>query len=517
MSKPQTPQTLQEPQAPQAPFWTETFNKDGEFKGVAIDNTYLLDFMGTVGLKKYRIGDLADSVWVYKADRFWRIVNDESVKDIVIKAIKVTFWKEEHVHEVINKVNGVNNIFKRGFLTGLRLVEIQSMIDTEYTSYNYYRNGVVIVGRDGSCVLKSYDDVKGDIWESTVIDRDYPTEHNTNLITQNVYSSLVGLVGADCKGSLIEQFIRKITADEVTYNAVRASIGYLMHRYKSESLTRLVSLTDTDFDTDASGGNGKTLIAKILGQVRNVFTINHDVGGKMKEFVFANITSDVDIVFHDELPSGFKLNRLFTVVTGDLTIEKKGKDIVNIPFDVAPKHISASNHPFEGTGGSFSGRLNEVQINHYYERDRLQPKDDFGKEFFKADFGSVEWMLFDAFMIDCVSYFFGSGLVKATNETIVASKLILNTNEGFCMFLEDLDIDDTGMKFTARRMISEFIASQDVISNLNVNTMTKWLKEWCSVKGFVFSKGRESGGERRRFLEIGNGGKDVWIEFGVAF
>jgi len=495
-------------------FWHEIITgKDKTYKGVKIDNSLMLDFLGELGLKKYRIGNIADSTFVYKEGLFWEIVNEESIKDIAIKAIKTCFADYEHVMDVINKLNGVNNMFKRGFLSGLRTAKINAIIDTHDKSFNYYRNGVVIVDGGGGVSMTGYDELKDvDIWKSTVIDRDFNIDTHNNLDTRQLYDALM-LSGG--KESIIETFLKTITADDITFEAIKSSIGYLMHRYKSESLTKLTSLTDTDFDADASGGNGKSLISKILGQVRNVYTINHDVGGKMKEFVFGNVRADVDIVFHDELPRGFKLGRIFTAVTGDLTTEKKGKDVKVMPFEISPKHLSASNHPFEGTGGSFSGRLNEIQINHYYERDKRQPKDDFGgKEFFKHDFGPNEWILFDAFMIDCLGLYMRDGIIRATNETITESKLILNTNEGFCMFLDDLGFGSDGAKFTVKRMVAEFLQSQDVIKNLNVNTTVKWVKEWGKARGFAIEKEREGGGERRRYLKLGGGGADVWSEFG---
>lgn len=493
-------------------FWIEIYDKNGELKSLKIDNTFLLDFLGQVGLKKYRINQVADSVWVHKDGRFWSIVNDETVKDVAIKKIKTAFSANPNIHGVINKLNGVNNIFKRGFLTGLRTIEIESVIDTQNTSYNYYKDGVLIVDNKGMITAKSYDDVKGDIWKSTVIDRTQPHLITDKICAHELYSQ-VCFNGSETELSVIDQFLKKITIDDRTYQSVKSSLGYLMHRYKSESVTKLISLTDTDFDADASGGNGKTLIAKILGKVRNTHTINHDVAGKMKEFVFANVTSDMDIVFHDELPSGFKLRRLFTVVTGDLTTEKKGKDVNAIPFAIAPKHLSASNHPFEGTGGSFSGRLHEIQINHHYERSRLQPINEFGDEFFSTNWSPNEWIKFDAFMLSCVALFLKKGLISATNSTIKESKLILNTNENFCLFMEDLDIGSGGAMFTAKKLIEEFLVAQDNIKALNTNTAIKWLKEWGSVKKLDLNKKREGGGDRRRFITLGNGDTDVWAEF----
>jgi len=418
----------------------------------------------------------------------------------------------------------VNNPFKAGFLSGLRNIErMNYIIDTEYKSHNYYKNGIVIVGRDGVSIT-GYDDVDGDIWLDSVIDRDFPTP--TNLDTRaDVYSSLVGMTG---NKSSIELFLRNITEDDKTYDAVKSSIGYMMHRHKIESQTKLFSLTDTDFDADASGGNGKSLVSKILGQVRNVHTINHDVGGKMKEFVFAGINEDVDIIFHDEFPKGFKLQRLFSAITGDLTVEKKGKDIFTIPFSDAPKHMSASNHPFKGTGGSFSGRLNEIQINHYYERDKKQPRDDFGFEFFVGGFSSSEWRLFDAFMVDCLIYFLNNGIVNATNKSIARAKLVENTNEGFVDFINGKIgelVDFEAQRFTAKTFISNFVAAQDNITHLNSGTVHKWIKEWCKSRGIEFKKGRETAGKRINYIQVGGRGSfkgdfkgdfnDVWSEFSV--
>ena len=457
-------------------FWSESVTKSGEVK-IGINNTLLLDFMISLGMFKYTAEELSKAEFVRKDGQFISMINEDMIKDIVIKAVKVQFKDYEHLQSVLNKLNGNNHPFGYKLLTGLRIMDTNTIKDTKYVSYNFYKNGMVVVTKEEVNIVP-YDESDGNVWLTNIIDRDF-------------------VLGES--GGLILQFIKNISHDEQTVNAIISSLGYLMHKYKSPSLTKMISFNDTDFVMGANGGNGKSLFKTILRQVRNVLTINLD-SGKMKEFIYANVREDHDLVFLDELPPKFDLSKIFASITGEMSVEKKGKDVYNMQYEESPKQFAASNHPLGGAGGSFTGRLHEIQVNHHYERGRLQPKDDLGKEFFGEDFTEKDWRLFDNFMMYCLQYYLKNSLKSSTNITLEDEKLIKNTNEKFAEYMDDKYNDWHESEFSIRELKDAFVAYNPAISNINDSKIKGWIQEWCKVRKYEMSEYREkaSASPRRR-------------------
>ena len=93
--------------------------------------------------------------------------------------------------------------------------------------------------------------------------------------------------------------------------------------------------------------------------------------------------------------------RLFSVVTEGLTLEKKNKDAIKIPFNKSPKIAITTNYAIKGAGNSFERRKWELELNQYYNK-TFTPLDEFKKLMF-GDWDDKEWEQFDNYMINCLS------------------------------------------------------------------------------------------------------------------
>jgi hypothetical protein len=89
----------------------------------------------------------------------------------------------------------------------------------------------------------------------------------------------------------------------------------------------------------------------------------------------------------------FDFERLFSVVTEGLTLEKKNKDAIKIPFEKSPKIGITTNYAIKGAGNSFARRKWELELHQYYSK-AFTPIQEFGKHFF-ADWDEDDWCAFD--------------------------------------------------------------------------------------------------------------------------
>jgi hypothetical protein len=103
---------------------------------------------------------------------------------------------------------------------------------------------------------------------------------------------------------------------------------------------------------------------------------------------------------------------LFSVVTEGLTLEKKNKDAIKIPFSKSPKIAITTNYAIKGAGNSFARRKWELELHQYYTKS-YTPLDEFGKLMF-GDWNDSDWCEFDNYMIGCLKNYLNTGLVKST-------------------------------------------------------------------------------------------------------
>jgi hypothetical protein len=60
---------------------------------------------------------------------------------------------------------------------------------------------------------------------------------------------------------------------------------------------------------------------------------------------------------------------LFSAITEGITIEKKNKDAIRIPFSFSPKIVITTNYAIKGRGNSFLRRKVELELTSFYNKD----------------------------------------------------------------------------------------------------------------------------------------------------
>jgi hypothetical protein len=117
------------------------------------------------------------------------------------------------------------------------------------------------------------------------------------------------------------------------------------------------------------------------------------------------------------------------VVTEGLTLEKKNKDAIKIPFSKSPKIAITTNYAIKGSGNSFARRKWEIELHQHYNKNHT-PLDEFGKHFF-ADWDDADWCGFDNYMISCLSNYLHTGLVKSQFVNLKIRQLSAETSHDF--------------------------------------------------------------------------------------
>jgi len=399
-------------------FWVK--NDKGVIKIVHI---LFKSFLEDNGFYKFNPEGSRSYVFVRVTNSLIDHTSEKEIKDFILNHLL-----EVDDLSVYNYFAENTRYFREEFLTLLSSIDVYFIEDTKDTAYLYYKNGAVKVTHD-SLTHIDYLDLGGYVWKDHVIDRTFVVcEPN------------------DCD---YKTFISNICATKKdNINSMRSTIGFLLHAYKNLSYCPATILNDQKISDSPEGGTGKGLFINALSHMKKVVVIDGKSFNFEKSFAYQLVSADTQILCFDDVSKHFSFERLFSVVTEGLTLEKKNKDAIKIPFSKSPKVAITTNYAISGKGSSFIRRKWELELSQYYNRN-FTPLKEFGKLMF-GEWNDDEWCQFDNYMIECLQLFLKFGLIKSKFVNLEIRKLAQATAHAFlewCGLLEgtphnsQLDID----------------------------------------------------------------------------
>lgn len=381
-------------------FWTKTD------KGVIrIVHIQFKQFLEDNGFYKFCPEGGKNYIFVKVTNNLIDHTSEKEIKDFVLKHLL-----ELDDIAVYNYFADNTRFFKEEFLSMISTIDIFFIEDTKDASYLYYRNCAVQVTKDE---VKSIDylDLGGYVWKDHVIDR------NFNMCD----------VTSACN---YRQFIRNICGnDDGRVESMESTIGFLMHGYKNLSFCPAVILNDEVISDNPEGGTGKGLFMNALAKMKKVVTIDGKSFTFERSFAYQLVSADTQILVFDDVKKYFDFERLFSVVTEGLTLEKKNKDAIKIPFSKSPKIAITTNYAIKGSGNSFARRKWELELHQYYSKS-FTPLDEFGKLMF-GDWNDDDWCEFDNYMITCLRGYLHTGLVRSKFVNLKIRQLSAETAHDF--------------------------------------------------------------------------------------
>jgi len=299
--------------------------------------------------------------------------------------------------------------FREEFLTLLNTIDIYFIEDTKDSAYLYYQNCAVKITKNMIEPI-DYLDLGGYVWKDHIINRKFKI--------------------CDERRCDYSVFIANICGNEQDrVKTMESTIGYMMHGYKNLSYCPAIILNDEVISDNPEGGTGKGLFMNALSQMKKLVVIDGKAFAFEKSFPYQLVSADTQLLCFDDVKKHFDFERLFSVVTEGLTLEKKNKDAIKIPFSKSPKIAITTNYAIKGTGNSFERRKWEIELHQHYNKN-FTPLDEFGKHFF-ADWDEEEWCLFDNYMVYCLQDFLETGLVKSKFVNLKIRQLSAQTCHDF--------------------------------------------------------------------------------------
>jgi hypothetical protein len=392
-------------------FWTK--NDKGVIK---IEHILFKQFLEDSGFYKFCPEGSRNYVFVKVTNNLIDHTSEKEIKDFVLAHLL-----ELDDYSVYNYFADNTRFFRDDFLSMLSTIEIYFIGDSKDSAYLYYKNCAVKITKD--TILKiDYVDLGGYVWKDHVIDR------NFNICE----------VTGDCD---FKKFISNINGgDENRIKTMESTLGFLQHGFKNLSFCPAVILNDEVISDNPEGGTGKGLVMNALSNMKKLVVIDGKSFNFEKSFPYQLVSADTQILCFDDVKKHFDFERLFSVITEGLTLEKKNKDAIKIPFAKSPKVALTTNYAIKGAGNSFARRKWELELHQYYTMS-FTPRDEFGKMMF-GDWNDDEWCEFDNYMIGCLRFYLTNGLVKSKFVNLKIRQLSAETCHEFIEWVGLVDSND---------------------------------------------------------------------------
>ena len=251
----------------------------------------------------------------------------------------------------------------------------------------------------------------------------------------------------------IKQFPEEIADTNLHFISKMCAIGYLLHQYRDKSCEKAIVGMDGKLSEvgESNGRTGKSLLGFGIEKMLIQAYVDGKRDPEKEKYLWEEVTEKTQNIFIDDVYVNFDLEMLFTIITGKMVVEPKGKPRFTLSGSDVPKIYLTTNHALNGSSASFRDRQFKLAFCDFFDDD-YKPRELFGKNFFD-EWDADEWNLFYNFMAECLELYFvarhhgwginGTGLIQASTERLERRQLRQEMGEQFFNWLNDfLGIDE---------------------------------------------------------------------------
>lgn len=469
-------------------FWTKS-----DKGSISIVHYLFKEFLEDNGFYKFTPDGSKSSIFVRVTNNLINHTSDDEIKDFVL-----SYLEGLDDLSIYNYFADKTRFFKDDFLSLISSVDVSFMEDDKDNAYLYYRNCAVNITKDKINII-DYLDLNGYVWNDQVIDRDFDICEVTDCDYKVFISNIAG-------------------GDESRIKSMESTIGFLLHGYKNLSYCPAVILNDEVITDNPEGGTGKGLFVNAISKMKNTSFIDGKRFNFDSSFPYQTMSVDTQVLSFDDVKKHFDFERLFSVITEGITIEKKNKDAIKVPFDKSPKIIITTNYAIKGKGNSFERRKWELEFKQFYTKE-FTPQVEFGRLLF-SEWDEDEWCRFDNYMIKNLQSYLSNGLIKSTFVNLKIRKLSAETCHEFidwCGFIDGNAHSDKLKMDTViykQDLYIDFIQDNPDFApkakmTISRNTFYKWLNSYgLFVSGIQPIEGRDMNGRWIKFVAKPEAKKD---------
>jgi len=451
-------------------FWEINETKTG--KDIKIMRHKFVNFLYDSGFHLF-FYEKGNSIYriVKQSDAFVEEATAETIKKYIKNYIQNLPPKFDSItpNELLEIVlKGTDSYFGKGLIEFLDAKNIDLLKDDTGEAYFPFKNGIVKITKDGA-KLMNYGDVGKVVWQSQVIDFNIDVDQDFDYQLCEFYRFMEKVAGEE--------------SDKLVY--LISLVGYLLHRYKDPSRPWAVVLAEETEDEKNGGGTGKGILVKALSYMANVERVDGKNFKLDKNFAFQRVGLDTKIVAIEDVRKNVDFEGFYSIITEGITVEKKNKDELFIPYKDSPKILFTTNYTIPSVGNHAKRRQRVFEFSNFFSS-KYTPADLFGHKLFD-DWDLDEWNRFYNLMFTCVAWYFNSGVKENENGIKLNRKHIkLNFGEEFLEWWDEQnELLFNGYK-TFKELYNSFIVANDYDKkDYSQKRFKKALEESCEKFGII--------------------------------
>lgn len=326
--------------------------------------------------------------------------------------------------EIIYK--GSETYFSKSFFEFIDRKELNFLRDTVDTAYLPFKNGVVTITKK-NILLKSYSDLGKCIWRSQIINAD------------------IEIIGnMDIESSEFCLFLQRVCGNNEDHIGQAMSlVGYLLHGYKDSSKPFSVIIAEENEDEKKGGGTGKGIFVRGIKEITNTQTIDGKNFKIDKSFAFQRVDLDTKVIAIEDVRKNVDFEGFYSIITEGITVEKKNKDELYIPYKDSPKVLFTTNYTLPSTGNHAKRRQRVIEFTNHYHPGHT-PIDEFGHRLFD-DWDRDEWNRYYNLMIWCIQFYMIAGVIELPASDTLQRKAIRTVfGEEFMEWFDEYSSNGSG-------------------------------------------------------------------------
>lgn len=389
--------------------------------------------------------------------------------------------RKDLIEKITTGIDSLTNPKKFDIIDG-KTLEFKK--DEPYKSFFYFNNGFIEVTKS-NIELKEYSELNGLIWNTQIKDTDIKLLNYAEFTSAEFYKFLENV----CSDRYKLNADNEPTLDNERSDALFSCIGHLLHDYKDANNFKVICLREETLTGTAEGRKGKSLIIQACKQLRNLVIENGKSWTSDNSFAYQNLDIKTQIYCLDDIPKNFVFEKLYSMTTEGIHIEKKYKSPVFLAFEECPKIAITTNYTIQGDSGSTQARKFDMELKAYYDSNHT-PQKEFGHLFF-TDWTAEEWNKFYNLMFFTVKFYFvGNKQIPDYYSATINEKNLLNeTSEEFLDFLNDNNNFQINTEYTFSSLYEQFLQYAGYEKrDYTDKRFTASLKKFCRYKNLNYKK-----------------------------
>jgi hypothetical protein len=467
-------------------FWNVNESKQGQ--SITIERHKLCEFLYGSGFHLY-FYDASSTIFrmVQQCDGLVREATTESIKKFIKNYIQSLPAKFDNITpnqllEVVMK--GADSYFGNNLIEFIDRRDIDLLKDDQDVAFFPFTNGIVRVDREGAKLL-TYGEVGKVVWQSQVI----PFHID---------------VDTDFADDLCEfwRFIQCVAGEDEEKGAYLMSlIGYLLHRYKDPARPFAVILAEETEDEKKGGGTGKGILVKALSYMSNIERVDGKNFKLDKNFAFQRVGLDTKIIAIEDVRRNVDFEGFYSIITEGVTVEKKNKDELFIPYKDSPKILFTTNYTLPSTGEHAKRRQRVFEFSGFFTSKRT-PLDYFGHKLFD-DWDADEWNRFYNLMFLAVQFYLSGGVRDMQQGDKLRRKAIrLQYGEEFLDWWDNVALEHVGQWRPFREAYNNFMLANDFDKkDYSQKRFKRAIEDACEKFGYTLTN-EAKGTERQKGYTI---------------